>query len=314
MLSISEDDIKKNWTPSENGLPVVSIQCMAFNHEAYIADALESFLMQKTDFPFEIVVHDDASTDRTADIIREYEKKFPGIIKALYETENQWSKGSLKKIIAPYLKGKYLAVCEGDDYWTDIYKLQKQVNYLESHRELSCVCCRYERYSENTKERKLEPDLYFDIPENSKKDSYVFDLKYIFFRQWITKTLTMLYRKEIYDKASQIITKKNFSHNYDIHIVYYTLKFNKGACLNFTGGVYRVHDTNVWGHLTEEQKFISRYRIYQDFKKKERSFIIWYTYFALKADYILNYSQKNKYIIKKFILRLIKKAVRLLKH
>ncbi|MBO4403874.1 MAG: glycosyltransferase, partial [Treponema sp.] len=84
MLSISEDDITKNWVPVDNGLSVVSIQCMAFNHGPYIAAALEGFLSQKTDFPFEIVVHDDASQDNTADIIREYESRYPKIIKALY--------------------------------------------------------------------------------------------------------------------------------------------------------------------------------------------------------------------------------------
>ena len=88
--------------------------------------------MQKTDFPFEIVVHDDASTDKTAEIIREYEKKYPNIIKPIYELENQYSKSgiSINDIILPYLKGKYIALCEGDDYWIDENKLQMQVDFL----------------------------------------------------------------------------------------------------------------------------------------------------------------------------------------
>lgn len=113
----------------------VSVVCNAYNHEAYIRDALEGFVMQKTTFPFEVLVHDDASTDNTASIIREYEAKYPEIIKPIYETENQYSKndGSLGRIQYGRVKGKYIAICEGDDYWTDPLKLQKQYDCLEAH-------------------------------------------------------------------------------------------------------------------------------------------------------------------------------------
>lgn len=116
----------------------VSIICNAYNHEPYIRDALEGFVMQKTTFPFEVLVHDDASTDDTASIIREYEAQYPEIIKPIYETENQYSKqdGSLGRIQYGRVKGKYIAMCEGDDYWTDPMKLQKQYDALESHPEL----------------------------------------------------------------------------------------------------------------------------------------------------------------------------------
>lgn len=114
--------------------PLVSICCITYNHEKYIRDAIESFLMQETDFPFEIIIHDDASTDRTADIIREYEKKYPDIIKPIYQTENQYSKGiKVTTLTCEKSKGKYIALCEGDDYWTDPLKLQKQSDFLEKH-------------------------------------------------------------------------------------------------------------------------------------------------------------------------------------
>ena len=92
--------------------------------------------MQKTDFPFEILIHDDASTDGTADIIREYEAKYPDIIKPIYQTENQYSKGiKVSQVYQfPRAKGKYIALCEGDDYWTDPYKLQKQVDFRSESR------------------------------------------------------------------------------------------------------------------------------------------------------------------------------------
>ena len=116
----------------------VSIICNAYNHEAYIADALKGFVMQKTTFPFEVLVHDDASTDNTAQIIREYEKKYPQLIKPIYETENQYSKkdGSLYRIQYGRAQGDYIAVCEGDDYWTDPLKLQKQYDALEHNPQV----------------------------------------------------------------------------------------------------------------------------------------------------------------------------------
>ena len=132
---------------------MVSINCITYNHEKYIADAIESFLMQKTNFNYEILIYDDASTDKTADIIREYETKYPGLIKPIYQTENQYSKG-VKTINFTFRRaeGKYIAVCEGDDYWTDPYKLQKQVDYMEKHPECSmCVHAAYRVLPDKTK-------------------------------------------------------------------------------------------------------------------------------------------------------------------
>ena len=120
----------------------VSVICNAFNHGRYIRDALNGFVMQKTDFKFEVLVHDDASTDNTADIIREFEEKYPDIIKPIYQTENQYSKDVWITDVYQVRrsKGKYLALCEGDDYWTDPDKLQKQYDALESHPEIDmCV-------------------------------------------------------------------------------------------------------------------------------------------------------------------------------
>jgi len=122
----------------EKQYPVmVTIRCATYNHVNYIRKCLEGFVMQQTTFPFEAVVHDDASTDGTTDILRKFAEKYPNIIKPLYEEENQWSKhnGEFFKIIDGHLKGKYIALCDGDDYWDDPLKLQKQVDYLESHPE-----------------------------------------------------------------------------------------------------------------------------------------------------------------------------------
>jgi glycosyltransferase involved in cell wall biosynthesis len=118
--------------------PLVSVICTTYNHEKFIAQAIESFLMQKTSFPIEVIIHDDCSTDGTASIIRSYENRFPELIRPIYQIENQYSLGKrIIGIVLPCCKGKYVAWCEGDDYWTDPLKLQKQVEYLESYTEIS---------------------------------------------------------------------------------------------------------------------------------------------------------------------------------
>lgn len=119
----------------------VTVICLAYNHAKYISDALEGFVMQRVDFPFEVIVHDDASTDGTADIIREYQSRYPDIIKPVFQKENQYSQGISipQAFLYPLIRGEYVALCEGDDYWTDPHKLQKQVDALESHPE-SDIC------------------------------------------------------------------------------------------------------------------------------------------------------------------------------
>ena len=124
---------------------LVAIRCIVYNHEPYLRDCLEGFVMQKTNFRFVAVVHDDCSTDNSVAIIREYAEKYPDIIKPIYEIENQWSKhdGSLGRIMNAAIDAtgaKYIAMCEGDDYWTDPYKLQKQIDILEADKTLM-ICC-----------------------------------------------------------------------------------------------------------------------------------------------------------------------------
>lgn len=149
---------------------MVSISCITYNHENYISDALEGFLMQKTDFNYEVLIHEDASTDNTAGIIRNYEKKYPNIIKPIFQKENHYSKGvDVDDLNTKRAKGKYIALCEGDDYWTDPYKLQKQVDYMEAH--VQCTLCAHAAYMVDVTGKKIKPvrpsigNRIFSIPE-----------------------------------------------------------------------------------------------------------------------------------------------------
>ena len=130
---------------------MVSVVCTAYNHEKYIRQCLDGFVMQKTNFKFEVIVHDDASTDNTANIIREYEKRYPDIIKPIYQKENQYQKGVdiVKPICMKYAKGMYVAFCECDDYWTDKRKLQKQFDAMEKNPSCKMCLCKVRAVQEN---------------------------------------------------------------------------------------------------------------------------------------------------------------------
>lgn len=175
---------------------LVSIQCLVYNHEPYLRQCLDGFVMQKTNFRFEAIVHDDVSTDGSVAIIREYAEKYPDIIKPIYETENQYSKrdGSLFKIMNAACKGKYIAMCEGDDYWIDPLKLQKQVDILESDDSVSMVYTSFKTVDSKGNLMR-RPDY-----ENYKKRSFTGDVFYKLITSGnFIMTLTTCFRKEIYE-------------------------------------------------------------------------------------------------------------------
>ena len=171
--------------------PLVSICCCAFNHEPYIQRCLDGFVEQRTLFPFEILIHDDASTDKTASIIAAYAQRFPALFKPIYQTENQYSKGNdpCTRILFPMARGKYIAICEGDDYWTDPLKLQKQVDYMEAHPDCSmCFGNAVEHW-----EDKSRPDRSFSSVES--REYLGIDICW----NWMVPTASVLFRKDIID-------------------------------------------------------------------------------------------------------------------
>ena len=220
--------------------PLVSIFCITYNHSSYIRQCLDGFLIQKTNFPFEVLIHDDASTDDTAGIIKEYEAKYPDIIKPIYQVENQYSKGLDINIVynLPRARGKYIAMCEGDDYWIDPLKLQKQVDFLENNLYYSFCCHRFKIYDqeENKWENEYAAECY-------KDNQHLYITRKIFFEHWVTQPLTAVIRKEKFNEARFSMYRYKYSR--DVHLFYHLLKRGKGIVLNDIMGVYRIHKGGI---------------------------------------------------------------------
>jgi glycosyltransferase involved in cell wall biosynthesis len=183
----------------------VTIQCLVYNQDPYLKQCLDGFVMQKTNFKFEAIVHDDTSTDRSADIIRQYAEKYPDIIKPILETENQYSKhdGSLLRIMREHTCGKYVAFCEGDDYWIDPYKLQKQVDFLETHSNYSMIHTAFKCVDEHSTEIQRDSQRnidYLNFYESCMNQSYSgLQFFHLLFKDNYILTCTVMMRKEIID-------------------------------------------------------------------------------------------------------------------
>ena len=228
------------------GSPLVTIRCTVYNHEPYLRQCLDGFVMQQTTFPFEAIVHDDASTDGSADIIREYAEKYPDIIKPIYETENQYSKGKVPEIMiaATHPDSKYIATCEGDDYWTDPHKLQIQVDFLESHPDYYLTCHAFNFYFEDKKEFKAHPfveGLPMHDFEGRKYCTPTLDNYWN--GPWFTRVLTIISRRQPFVEPGRLNGYRNV---YDYILYYYMMKAGKCALYEDVMGVYRKHSGGVF--------------------------------------------------------------------
>lgn len=247
-----QDSIILNWT-GDIQKPVVSILCDTFNHEGFIKETLEGFLKQETTFPFEIIVHDDASKDATPAILKEYAERYPLIIKTVLQKENQYSQkiNFWSDVTFPMAQGKYIALCEGDDYWIDELKLQKQVDFLENNPDYVITWTDF--YTR--KGTELVPNDF----KESLSAVYTVDFDTLF-KPYCTYTLTSLFRKEAVDPLDY----KKFKYGKDNTLYALALCHGKGAFLNFQAAVYRWHPGGVYSLKTP---FFQRYSSYQNIKE-----------------------------------------------
>ena len=253
MIEKTEKEIMENWKANEK--PLVSIGSITFNHEKFIAESLDSILIQETNFPFEIIIRDDCSTDGTATIVKEYAEKFPHINSTILETENQYSKGVRGSIVL-YQKvvGKYVAMLEGDDYWRDKSKLQKQVDFLDTNSDYVLSYCNSIVVDEND---KLISESRHSLPKEYTSEQMLLTEAYI-------PTNTAMFRKVV------TLSPEQYNNTLSVDTLLWHLLGHHGKSKyqeNIISSVYRVHSGGVYSSLEEIEKFKNGMKIKQQLIK-----------------------------------------------
>lgn len=268
----------------------VLVRCNTFNQSNYIEDTLNGFVMQQTTFPYVCLIIDDASTDGEQQLIKSFLEKECDMSKVIrYDTEpakilivphraNQHctmavyllrkNHYSIKRSKIPYVKPwvdccNYEAFCEGDDYWIDPLKLQKQVDFLESHQDYVVCSHDFIRLNQNNKElQKKSAFHYLFTSKKDNKDFFTYTLD-DYFKGWWTHPLTCMYRnRNFYEN----IPREKYKSFRDDIFYYYVLKEGKGALLPDVMAVYRIHNAGVWSKSNyiekKEASMFNAYNIY----------------------------------------------------
>lgn len=308
-FQLSEEDnneyvLIRKAEPSNVHQYEVCVHCPTYNHSLYIEDCLNGFIMQKTTFPFCVVIVDDASTDRNQEIIKHYAEKYPDIIQPVLLKENHYSIGkSRKEYYEEYdNKSKYIATCEGDDYWTDPLKLQKQVDFLESHPEYSmCFHKVNVILEEGVPQNTIESD--FHDGEWSARDIY---------EKWIISTCSVVYRKFPVERDSRILFG-------DIFLFLQCAERGRMWCHNMQSATYRRHvsGASVSASIQDVMRMYEQYTFMKhrfptlaDISERKRQIYMNYLYNAAYAFGISKYRviyiihHLNK-LFSKYLLRTI---------
>lgn len=299
---------------------MVCVECPTFNHRAYIEDAMNGFCMQQTNFPFVCVIVDDASTDGEQEVIKKYFDAHFDLSEAgetddyvmtfgrhktnencyfavLYLKYNHYS---IKKDKVSYYARwqnncKYIAFCEGDDYWIDSTKLQRQTDALKSHPECSCS-----GHGFITKYQHNNDEIDFTIYDENK-ESFMFSIN-DFGKKWVLKTLTCLYKKDVFDSYAG----KKYKYAKDVTIQYHALKMGNGIYITQPMGVYNVQDGGVWSALSNKEREKGNYNtlkeLYLQNDKDKTIKPILYGIVRPLMCYETNFKQKLSYLKECLIL------------
>ncbi len=266
------------------GAPLVSVGIITYNHEKYIRQCLEGVMMQKTNFPFEVIIGEDCSTDNTRSIIQEFEAKYPGIIKPIYHEKNVGGARNAYEFCYAHVKGKYIAMCEGDDYWTDPYKLQKQVDFLEQNPD--CVMCFHHVNRVNQYDEILERQKPADkVTYHNWKDLFRLNID----------TLSIVFRNVNIAIPKEIIEARCA----DAFLKGMMASQGNAANLGFVGAHYRKHPAGVYSSKTVLEQFqnsMQTRRLMKNsaFFNDEQRRIIKKLFFRRKALYMIYFLKKRE--------------------
>lgn len=241
--------------------PLLSVVTVTFNHEQHITKCIEGVLMQKVDFPIEFIIAEDYSTDGTRAICEEYARKFPDVIRLVLSEKNVGALQNERHAMS-LARGRYVALCEGDDYWTDEYKLQKQVGFLESNP--GYTICFHNRMIEKSGE------LFFDngLERFVDHDGIGFDLTpELFYNNWITYPFSMVFRR----KSFSLGWYDEYTYFRDSHMILLMLLQGKGYIFNFIGGVRTVHEDSMYHSMNPCQSAKMDMLVYKELYMQNRS-------------------------------------------
>lgn len=279
----------------EGTLSLVDTRTMTFNHENYIRDCIEGLLKQKTTFPVQVMIHDDASTDKTAEIVREYQLKYPKLIKSYCQKENSHTKLDKDKRRQEFMSwrvGKYDALCEGDDYWTDPLKLQKQVDFLEAHEDCAVVFHAAEHFNENTGFKKIHK------PKDAEKRNRYFMSEAILGGGGFMTTNSVMYRRALVMERPDWALKSPIGDV--VLMLLLAIKGNIGY-INDVMSTYRVMTPGSWTSSTQtlEKKRIHHKKMLQvwlAFNKHTHYKHFFYVVLKIGINYsnLLKFQIKNK--------------------
>nr|WP_315149674.1 glycosyltransferase [uncultured Flavobacterium sp.] len=230
--------------------PDISIAMLAYNHEKFIGEAIESVLIQKTNYTYKIIIAEDFSTDSTREIVLEYQKKYPDKIKLILQDKNVGASQNNVDLLTN-LEGKYIAALEGDDYWTDPLKLQKQVDFLEANKGYSICWTKYHIKNESNDFWSLQEPGW--VRQLDSKNNITIDLNSIF-TPYCTYTLTAMFRRGSFD----LTLFKSLKYGKDNSLYAICLGQGKGMLMNFNSAVYRMHTGGIYSNASEfKQKYYS---------------------------------------------------------
>ena len=246
------------------GIPLVSVITITYNHEPYIAKTIEGVLMQQVNFPIEFIIAEDCSTDKTRNIVLDYANRYPEQIKVITSEGNVGAEANERRALLA-ARGKYIAFCEGDDYWTDPLKLQKQVDFLENNPEYSAC---FHRFRDYDVKNDILKECGWDDLFNENAKGFIIDSSETMLSQSLPLLpVAIVFRKDAFDLSLAL----QYKYYRDFHLFYHLLEKGKGFLFSFYGATRNLQQGGIFHSLSTYEKYQLNILIAEEVYKKNRT-------------------------------------------